>query len=43
MPVSIIIDGRAMASQAVLNFCQNELGVFSSEVSPLSRPVSNLP
>ncbi len=43
MPVSIIIDCRAMASQAVLNFCQNELGVFSSEVSPPSRPVSSLP
>ena len=44
MPVSsIIIDGRAMASQAVLNFWQNDLGVFSSEVSPPSRPVSSLP
>ncbi len=43
IPVSIIIDGRAMASQAVLNFWQNELGVFSSEVSPPSRPVSSLP
>ena len=34
MPISIIIDGRAMASQAMLDFCQNELGVFSSEVGP---------
>ena len=40
---SIIIDGRVMASQAVLNFWQNDLGVFSSEVSLPSCPVSNLP
>jgi hypothetical protein len=34
MPISIIIDGRAMTSQSMLDFCPNELGVFSSEVGP---------
>jgi hypothetical protein len=34
LPISVIIDGRAMTSQSMLDFCQNELGVFSSEVGP---------
>ncbi len=46
MPISLIIDGRAMASQIIDNerdlsflvdFCQNELGVFLSEVGPSLR------
>ncbi len=33
-PVSIIIDIRAIASQSMLDFCQNKLGVLWSEVGP---------
>jgi len=36
MPISVIIDGRAMASQSMLDFCHKELGVFSPEVMAIS-------
>jgi cellulose synthase/poly-beta-1,6-N-acetylglucosamine synthase-like glycosyltransferase len=36
MPVSVIIDGKSTASQSMLDYCQNDLQLFSPEVMAIS-------
>jgi len=36
MPISVVLDGKAAASQSMLDYCQNELQLFSPEVMAIS-------